>query len=210
MAPLTRVVGTAAPLMRDDIDTDAIIPSRAIKPTADGMAPGLFAGWRYLDGERIEDPSFVLNRPAYRGASILVAGANFGCGSSREAAVWALKEFGICCVIARSFGEVFFANCIHNGLVPATMSAEGLASLARELAEGQGRAPVVTVDVSSLQVTSPRGVFHSFELDSLSRMLLLRGWSARDVGVAHLDAVVAFRARDAEARPWLYEAEEDA
>jgi 3-isopropylmalate/(R)-2-methylmalate dehydratase small subunit len=204
------IIGTAAPLPRDDVDTDAIIPSRAIrKPTADGLAAGLFAGWRYLDGEREEDPAFILNRPAYRAASILVAGANFGCGSSREAAVWALREFGIRCVIARSFGEVFHANCVHNGLLPATMTCEEHTALMREVAGENGSGGATTVDLAGLRIVSPSGTTYSFILDSLSRMLLLRGWSARDVGLAHLKAVHAFRARDREARPWLYDQGED-
>lgn len=119
MTPFTEVESLIVPLVRDNIDTDAIIPSREIRSVSKvGLAGGLFAGWRYLDAERTPNPAFVLNQPEYAGATILAGGANFGCGSSREQAVWALAEYGFRVIIAPSFNSIFRRNCIRNGILP--------------------------------------------------------------------------------------------
>ena len=123
MKPFTRHASIAAPMMQPNIDTDAIIPSREMKRVSrKGLGEGLFAGWRYISaGTRDENPNFVLNEARYEGCSILVAGPNFGCGSSREHAVWALVDFGVRAVIAPSFGDIFRRNCVRNGVLPALL-----------------------------------------------------------------------------------------
>src|SRR5690606_18408781 len=130
--PMPLVAGIAAPLLRANIDTDIIIPSREIRTTTkQGLADGLFAGWPYPDIDaRVPNPDFVLNQARYAGATILLGGPNFGCGSSREHAVWALHEFGVRAVIAPSFNAIFYGNCIRNSLAPATLSEEEIATIA--------------------------------------------------------------------------------
>ncbi len=148
------LTGVAAPLLRANVDTDAIIPSREMKSVSKhGLADGLFAGWRYLAiGGREPDPGFVLNQPAYAGTSILLAGENFGCGSSREHAVWALDEYGIRAVIAPSFAPIFQGNCVRNGLLPVRLDAGAVARLAEAVAPDPQHRPV-TVDLVRLRVS---------------------------------------------------------
>ena len=129
--PLNQHTGIAAAIMRDNIDTDQIIPSREMKTVSrDGLGEGLFAGWRYTEpGGREPVPDFVLNRTEQQGTSVLISGENFGCGSSREHAVWALAEYGIRVIIAKSFGEIFHGNCLRNGVLPIALPAERLSTL---------------------------------------------------------------------------------
>jgi 3-isopropylmalate/(R)-2-methylmalate dehydratase small subunit len=193
--PFTRLTAVAAPLLRDNVDTDAIIPSREMKSTdKTGLADGLFAGWRYLDG-RTPNPNFVLNQPPYTGARILAAGRNFGSGSSREHAVWALKEYGIRAILAVSFAPIFFGNCIRNGLLPAALSEEAVAEIAGE---------PVTVDLAQQTVSVPDGRSWTFPMAGQAKAMLLEGLDAIDLTLKHRDRIEAFVAADRKARPWVY------
>lgn len=202
MEPLLRVEGVAAPLLRDNIDTDVIIPSRDItSPSREGFGEKLFAPWRFLAPGGPENPGFVLNREPWRQARFLVAGRNFGCGSSREMAVWALVQFGIRCVIAPSFGAIFRANCIRNALLPLELPHEVVAALA----DAAGRGPLVLqADVPAQQLHLPDGTVHAFALDAEEREMLLSGLDAIDRTWQHRDAIEAFEAADRLRRPWMW------
>lgn len=199
MKGVSEVTGIAAPLLRDNVDTDAVIPSREMRSTGkSGFADGLFAGWRYTrPGGRTPNPDFVLNQPGYANAKILLAGANFGSGSSREHAVWALKEYGFGAIIAASFAPIFRNNCIRNGLVPAVLPPEAIAEIARS-------AEPVTVDVRQGQVALADGRSWPFPLDEEARAMLLEGIDAIDLTMKHAADITAWQARDREARPWIY------
>ena len=191
--PVPRVEGIAAPLLHDNVDTDTIIPSREIRGVGKtGLANGLFAGWRYTEG-RVPDPGFVLNRPPYAHAPILLAGANFGCGSSREHAVWALHEYGVRAVIAPSFAPIFASNCVRNGIVPVALGAATIARLGE----------TVTVDLLTQTVTSA-GVAAPFPIDPEAKAMLAEGLDAIALTLRGVDAIAAFQARDRAARPWIY------
>jgi 3-isopropylmalate/(R)-2-methylmalate dehydratase small subunit len=192
MTPFTVHEGQAAALLRDNIDTDAIIPSREMKsPGRTGLAAGLFANWRYRDpASREPDPDFVLNRQP--GASILLAGANFGCGSSREHAVWALAEWGIRAIVAPSFGAIFFDNCVRNGLLPVVLPREAVAQLA-----GQGG--LLRVDLLACTVQG-----HPFSLPDDAREQLLSGLDALDRTLKLMPIIEAFEQADRLRRPWAY------
>lgn len=199
------LTAVAAPLLRANVDTDAIIPSREMKSVSKrGLADGLFAGWRYLAiGGREPDPGFVLNLPAYAGARILLAGENFGCGSSREHAVWALDEYGIRAVIAPSFAPIFQGNCVRNGLLPVRLDPGAIASLAAAV-ESDPQHRLVTVDLVRQRVSGPGGIELAFEIDAESREMLLEGLDAIDLTLKHRDAIESFLARDRIERPWIY------
>lgn len=192
--PVTMVSGVPAPLLRDDVDTDAIIPSREInRVSKQGLGQALFAGWRYRAGTREPVPGFVLNRPEYAHAAILLGGANFGCGSSREHAVWALHDWGIRVVIAPGFAPIFRGNCVRNGVLPVVL--EGTASLA----DG---APV-TVDLAAQQVRHG-GRTYTFDIAAPDKAMLLGGLDAIDLTRLLAPEIAAFHARDHAARPWIY------
>ena len=205
MEPFSTLDAVVVPLDRANVDTDAIIPSREMKSVSKrGLADGLFAGWRYLViGGREPDPAFVLNQPAYAGARILLAGENFGCGSSREHAVWALDEYGIRAVIAPSFAPIFEGNCVRNGLLPVRLDAGAVARLAAAVApDPQHR--LVTVDLVRRRVCGPDGIDLGFDIGPESREMLLEGLDAIDLTLKHRDAIEAFLARDRTERPWIY------
>lgn len=199
MNGIRSVTSRPAPLLRDNIDTDAIIPSREMKSTGKtGFADGLFAAWRYQEpGGRTPNPDFVLNQPAYRDTQILLAGHNFGSGSSREHAVWALKEFGIRAVIAESFAPIFRNNCIRNGVVPAAVDRGAIAEIAAAAAP-------VTIDVETLNVSLSDGRKWPFDLDQEARTVLLEGLDAIDLTLKLQPEISAWQARDRAARPWIY------
>jgi 3-isopropylmalate/(R)-2-methylmalate dehydratase small subunit len=196
MTPFTTLSSIAVPVLRDNVDTDAIIPSREMKSTGrTGLADGLFAPWRYLDvAARLPDPEFPLNHPQAAGAAILLGGANFGCGSSREHAVWALVEYGLRCVIAESFAPIFRANCVRNGVLPVV--------LPRDVIEGLGWA-TVDVDLAAQTVTAG-GVAHSFTIEGEAREMLLGGLDAIALTLKALPAIEAWTAQDRAAHPWVY------
>jgi 3-isopropylmalate/(R)-2-methylmalate dehydratase small subunit len=193
----TVVRGAAAPLMLPDVNTDVISPAHTGKGS---MALSAFAPIRYLpDGS--DDPSFVLNREPFRGAPILLAAQNFGCGSSRESAVWSLRAIGIRCVIATSFGDIFFGNCFQNGMLPIVLDEAVLESLAEEAADG---APL-EVDLRVCVVRSPRGASIPFEVNPLRRRQLLEGLDDLDAGLLRRNEIRAFQQKDRVLRPWIYE-----
>lgn len=204
MEPFRSLRAVAAPILRANVDTDAIIPSREMKSVSKtGLADGLFAGWRYTAiGGREPNPEFVLNQSAYAGTKILLGGENFGCGSSREHAVWALHEYGIRVVIAPSFSPIFRGNCVRNGILPVTLTAESVAQLA-EFVAPDPQARQIDVDLETCQVRADAYV-HSFELESEAREMLLEGLDGIDLTLKHRADIDAFVARDRMQRPWIY------
>jgi 3-isopropylmalate/(R)-2-methylmalate dehydratase small subunit len=200
--PLVRVEGIAAPLKRDNIDTDVIIPSRDItSPSREGFGAKLFAPWRFTSPGGPENPDFVLNREPWRDARILIAGRNFGCGSSREMAVWALVQFGISCVIAPSFGAIFRNNCVRNALLPVELPQAAVDTLA---AAAEAGPLVLTVDLEACEVRGPNGPSYNFTLDAADREMLLTGMDAIDRTWQQRAAIEAFEARDRLKRPWVW------
>ena len=205
--PITLLTAVAAPLLRDNIDTDAIIPSREMRSIGKtGLADGLFAGWRYTAiGGRDPDPTFVLNRPGYANARILLTGANAGCGSSREHAAWALAEFGFRAIVAPSFNPIFQGNCIRNGIVPVVLPRDAVGALAEAVAPDPQTARI-TIDVSAQRVTSPFGVAYDFALSHEAKSMLISGLDAIDLTLQHEALIDAFVTADREARGWAYAA----
>ena len=207
MEPITIVRGPAAPLMRANIDTDAIIPSCEMTAVGKaGLGKRLFANWRYTDGPvetRIERADFVLNRTPYRNARILLAGENFGCGSSREGAVWALYDFGIRVVIAPSFGAIFRANCIRNGLLPVVLDVAIVDRIARQM-EAQNGEAAIEVDLQQCLVTDVARVAYSFELPPLQREMLMEGLDSIGLAVRRIHMIDEFHDVFANRRPWLF------
>jgi 3-isopropylmalate/(R)-2-methylmalate dehydratase small subunit len=202
MDPVTVVEGIAAPLLRENIDTDVIIPSRDItSPSREGLGGKAFAPWRFVQPGGEENPEFVLNRPPWRQARILITGANFGCGSSREMAVWALWQWGLRCIVAPSFGAIFRNNCVRNGLLPVELPGAVVTQLA---ASAQAHALVLTVDLQLGELRGPGGIHHRFELPADDRDMLLSGQDAIDRTWQWRDAIEAFEARDRLARPWAW------
>ena len=194
MIAFNTLTSIAVPLIRDNVDTDTIIPSREITSTGrTGLSAGLFAPWRYREG-RVPDPAFMLNDAKYTGAQILLSGANFGCGSSREHAVWALTDYGIRCIVAESFAPIFHGNCVRNGVLPIACGRP-----VDPMFFGQ----VVTIDLHRQTMAIP-GRFLPFDIDEESRAMLLGGLDAIDLTLMRADAIAAFRARDRVARPWAY------
>ncbi|HEY3657367.1 MAG TPA: 3-isopropylmalate dehydratase small subunit [Steroidobacteraceae bacterium] len=201
MNPFVKVAGIGAPLLRTNIDTDQITPGHTgMKVQKSGFGSGLFYNWRYLkDGS--DNMEFVLNQPPYREACFLVAGANFGCGSSREFAVWALRDFGIRAVIAPSFGAIFTANCFTNGVLPITLEESSVNALAADLAPDHAE---MSVDLENGAVISPRGTSFPFHVPSLQRERLLEGMDPIEHTLKREPLITAFQQRDAARRPWVY------
>lgn len=196
MKPFTTLTSKGVPLLRDNVDTDAIIPSREMKSVSkSGLADGLFAGWRYAaPGTRTPNPDFVLNDPAFAGATILLSGANFGCGSSREHAVWALAEYGFRAVIAPSFNPIFRGNCVQNGILPVPLDAAPLAEAPQPL----------TIDLARQEVADADGQVWSFDIDAEAKEVLLGGLDTIEMTWRHRAAIDAHRAADRLRRPWAY------
>jgi len=204
MEKFTVLSGIAAPLMRRNIDTDAIIPgNKLLKVSKTGYGDVLFGNWRYLDGNLKENPNFVLNIPAYRKATILIAGTNFGCGSSRENAAWALKDFGIRCVIAPSFGPIFFNNCIKNGLLPVVLPEKQVEELAEQVEQSNKK--MVTVDLQKGEIISPAGDKFQFTMNKFYRDMLLEGLDPIDATLKFEREISAFEQSDKLKRPWVYQ-----
>jgi 3-isopropylmalate/(R)-2-methylmalate dehydratase small subunit len=205
MEKFTTLTAVAAPLIRANVDTDAIIPSREMKTVSKtGLAEGLFAGWRYTTiGGREPDPRFVLNQPGFAAARILLAGENFGCGSSREHAVWALHEYGVRAVIAPSFAPIFYSNCVRNGIAPVRLEAAAIAAIAAAVTPDPARRPV-SVDLGRQEVLSPDGTRYPFEIEHEAKEMLLEGLDAIDLTLKQRPAIAAFEARDRAERPWIY------
>ena len=204
MEKFLRHEGVAAPLLRANVDTDAIIPSREMKRVSKtGLGDGLFAGWRYLShGGRDPDPDFVLNQPGYEDTSILLSGNNFGCGSSREHAVWALKEFGVRAIIAPGYGAIFASNCVNNCLLPLQLEEAQIAEIARWV----GLEPAynkVLIDLRSQRVEAG-GWMYDFDIEPGAKRMLVEGLDAIAVTQTRLEAIQAFHQQRQELRPWLY------
>ncbi len=200
MEKFTTLTGVAAPLPIVNVDTDMIIPKdylKTIKRT--GLGKGLFAEMRF-DESGAENPDFVLNKPAYRNAQILVAGDNFGCGSSREHAPWALLDFGIRCVISTSFADIFYNNCFKNGILPITVSPEDLDKLMDDASRGANA--TLTVDLENNEIRGPDGGTVKFEIDSFRRHCLLNGLDDIGLTMEKSSAIGSFEKRNAESRPW--------
>ncbi|WP_428031036.1 3-isopropylmalate dehydratase small subunit [Ancylobacter sp.] len=200
MDKFTTLNGVAAPLHLVNVDTDMIIPKQYLKTIKrTGLGTGLFSELRYLE-DGSDNPDFVLNKPAYKGAQILVAGDNFGCGSSREHAPWALLDFGIRCVISTSFADIFYNNCFKNGILPIKVTPEQLAALFDDA--GRGANAKITVDLESQTITGPDGGSISFEVDAFRKHCLLNGLD--DIGLTQVkaDKIKSFEDTLANERPW--------
>lgn len=197
--------GIAAPLIRNNIDTDAIIPSVEMKRVSKkGLSSGLFASWRYTDrAQRTPEPEFVLNQEAYQHASILLGGKNFGCGSSREHAVWALAEFGIRAIIAPSFGAIFRANCIANGLLPISLGADIIGQLA-EWVEKDPQVNRLQIDLKQRSVKTSQELHAHFDMDDSDAEMLLNGLDPIALTLKLEDQIKAYQETDKQERPWVY------
>lgn len=210
MKPFTVVTGSVAPLDRANVDTDAIIPKQYLKSIRrTGFGPFLFDDWRYLDpgdlsvdpATRRPNPEFVLNRPQHRGASILLARENFGCGSSREHAVWALADYGFRCVIAPGFADIFFSNCYKNGFLPVVLPAASMDALFAAAAADPALS--VTVDLPAQRVRWG-GQEIPFEVDALRKQKLIEGLDEIGETLKHADAIRAYEDRRRREAPWLF------
>jgi 3-isopropylmalate/(R)-2-methylmalate dehydratase small subunit len=201
MQKFTQLTGVAAPLPMMNVDTDMIIPKQFLKTIKrTGLGSALFHEMRYhRNGEEI--PEFVLNRPAHRQAKILIAGDNFGCGSSREHAPWALLDFGIRCIVSTSFADIFYNNCFKNGILPITVSADDLKKLHDDA--GRGANATITIDLPNQEIRGPDGGVIRFDIDPFRKHCLINGLD--DIGLTMEKAgdIEAFEARQARARPWL-------
>ena len=210
MQKFTLLQGLVAPMDRANVDTDAIIPKQFLKSIRKtGFGPNLFDEWRYLDAgypgqdpsSRKPNPDFVLNQPRYQGASILLARKNFGCGSSREHAPWAIDQFGFRCVIAPSFADIFFNNCFKNGLLPIVLPEAVVAQLFDEVAAFPGYQ--LTVDLQRQVVVRPHGEEIPFEVQAFRKYCLLNGLDDIGLTLRHADKIKAFEAERLATKPWL-------
>ena len=202
MDTFTILDGLAAPLPRADVNTDDIIPARYLKSIRrTGFGPALFGNWRYLADGATPNPAFVLNRPEYQGAAVLLAGENFGCGSSREHAPWALKEYGFRCIIAPSFADIFYNNCFNNGILPITLPADQVGSLSM-LAETPGC--VLRIDLPNQSVRTPGGSSSQFTVDPFRKSALLQGQDNIDWILTHSDSISDYEGRRRVEAPWLF------
>jgi 3-isopropylmalate/(R)-2-methylmalate dehydratase small subunit len=200
MLKFTTLTGVAAPLPIMNVDTDMIIPKQYLKTIKrTGLGVGLFSEMRYND-DGSENPDFVLNKPAYRNASILVAGDNFGCGSSREHAPWALLDFGIRCVISTSFADIFYNNCFKNGILPIVVSPADLKKLMDDAERGANA--TLTVDLASQTIRGPDGGQIGFEIDAFKKHCLLNGLDDIGLTMEKAAAISTYEARLATDRPW--------
>ena len=212
MKPFTRIRGVVLPIDRANIDTDAIIPKQYLKSIAKfGFGANLFDEWRYLDhGEpgqehsnRQINKSFVLNEARYAGAEVLLARRNFGCGSSREHAVWALRDYGIKAIIAPSYADIFFNNCFKNGLLPIILEEDTIDLLFKEVIDESGY--LLQVDLEEQKVTRPHGETHPFEVESFRKYCLLNGFDDIDLTLKREEEIAFFESQRRRSMPWLFE-----
>jgi 3-isopropylmalate/(R)-2-methylmalate dehydratase small subunit len=200
MDKFTVLTGTAAPFRVINVDTDMIIPARYLKTIQrTGLGVALFSSMRYDDAGK-EKPDFILNKPAYRKATVLIAGDNFGCGSSREHAPWALLDFGIRCVIAPSFADIFFGNCFKNGILPIVQPQAVIDRLQR-LADNGANA-TFTVDLERQRIATPEGDEIAFEVEPFRKQCLLNGWDDIGLTLRNAPAIDTFEDRQKKAEPW--------
>ena len=200
MEKFTTLTGVAAPLAIDNVDTDMIIPKQYLKTIKrTGLGAGLFSEMRYKD-DGSPNADFVLNKPAYKNAKILVAGDNFGCGSSREHAPWALLDFGIRCVISTDFADIFYNNCFKNGILPVKVNPEDLAKLFDDAERGANS--TLTIDLAAQEIRGPDGGVVKFELDPFRKHCLLEGLDDIGLTLVETPAIDSFEKKSAAARPW--------
>ncbi len=211
MEKLNTVEGIVAPMDRPNVDTDAIIPKQFLKSIKrSGFGPNLFDEWRYLDhGEpgtdnsgRPLNPDFVLNQPRYAGANILIARENFGCGSSREHAPWALLDYGFRVVIAPSYADIFFNNCFKNGILPIVLPVKDVDTIFNEIAETEGYQ--LRVDLASQTISKPNDDKIQFEVDEFRKHCLINGLDDIAMTLEHVDDIKAYEQRRAQQAPWLF------
>ena len=201
MEKFTTLTAVAAPLAMINVDTDMIIPKQHLKTIKrSGLGKHLFEEMRFLD-DGGENPDFVLNKPAYRNAQILVAGENFGCGSSREHAPWALQDFGIRCIVAPSFADIFYSNCFKNGILAVVLPADDMDKLMDDAQRGANA--VLTVDLESQTITGPDGGEIRFEIDPFQKHCLLEGLDDIDLTLEKEQAITDFEVKHRAATPWL-------
>ena len=201
MEKFTTLTGVAAPLAISNVDTDMIIPKQYLKTIKrTGLGKGLFSEMRYKD-DGSENPDFVLNKPAYRQAKILVAEDNFGCGSSREHAPWALLDFGIRCVISTSFADIFYNNCFKNGILPIVVSPEDLGKLMDDASRGSNA--TLTVDLEAQEIRGPDGGVIHFDIDPFRKHCLLNGLDDIGLTMKKADKINAFEKKEHAEQPWL-------
>ena len=210
MKKFTLHTGLVVPMDRENVDTDAIIPKQFLKSIRrTGFGPNLFDEWRYLDkgelgkpaSERQPNPDFVLNQPRYQGASILLTRKNFGCGSSREHAPWALEQYGFRAILAPSFADIFFNNSFKNGLLPIVLPEETISLLFDEVQATPGYQ--LTIDLPRQIITRPQGAEIPFEIQSFRKECLINGWDDIGLTLRHKDKIAAFEAERLAAKPWL-------
>ena len=206
MDPFTKVTGLVAPLDRVNVNTDEITPARFLKTIrSTGFDFTLFANWRYLDpGAKMPNPDFVLNQPRYKGATILLAEDNFGCGSSREHAPWAIRDYGFRCLIAPSFADIFYNNCFNNGILPITLEHPVIRELFAEAEANEGY--TLQVDLAAQTVTTPAGRVLRFEIDQFRKNALLQGLDNIGWTLSHSDEIAAYEQRRKQEAPWLFSA----
>jgi len=211
MQKFTLLDGLVVPLDRANVDTDAIIPKQFLKSIKrSGFGPNAFDEWRYLDhgepgmdnSKRILNPDFVLNQPRYRGAQILLARENFGCGSSREHAPWALEDYGFRVIIAPSFADIFFNNCFKNGLLPIRLAAEKVDALFKAVEATPGYR--LEIDLEQQTITAPDGTEYQFEVETFRKHCLLNGLDDIGLTLQHVDEIKVFEAKHRAAQPWLF------
>jgi 3-isopropylmalate/(R)-2-methylmalate dehydratase small subunit len=212
MEPFRTLTGLVAPLDRANVDTDAIIPKQFLKSiNRSGFGPNLFDAWRYLDrgepgvdsAKRPLNPDFVLNAPRYKGAQILLAGRNFGCGSSREHAPWALLDYGFRAIIAPSFADIFFNNCFKNGLLPIVLSTPEVDRLFHETAAFPGFSLMIDLERQTVATVNGSAVF-AFEIEPFRKHCLLNGLDEIGLTLGHADEIRAFEAKRKAEQPWLF------
>lgn len=203
MEPFTTLTGLVMPLNRTNVNTDEITPARFLKTIRrTGFANALFANWRYIGNDSTPNPDFVLNQPRYQGASILLAGDNFGCGSSREHAPWAIRDYGFRCIIAPSFADIFYNNCFNNGILPVTLDEAIVKELFAEVEATEGY--TLAVDLAAQTVTTPSQRVLHFEIDSFRKNALLQGLDNVGWTLSHKDEIAAYEERRKKEAPWIF------
>jgi 3-isopropylmalate/(R)-2-methylmalate dehydratase small subunit len=201
--PFVTLEALVAPLDRENVNTDEITPARFLKSISrTGFGKALFANWRYLDDQYTENPDFVLNQPRYRGAQILLSRSNFGCGSSREHAPWALRDYGFRCIVASSFADIFYNNCFNNGILPVALKAEEIDQLFREVEATEGYKLIV--DLPAQTVTTPSGQTMHFDIELFKKNALLQGLDNIGWTLQYEDAIAAYEQRRRAEAPWLF------
>jgi len=211
MEPLNKIDGIVVPIDRSNVDTDAIIPKQFLKSIKRaGFGPNLFDEWRYLDhgepgmdnSKRQINPDFVLNFPRYKGATVLLARENFGCGSSREHAPWALQDYGIRIIIAPSFADIFYNNCFKNGLLPIVVDAAKVDELFKAVDANEGYR--LAVDLETQTITTPDGEVIKFDVDPFRKHCLINGLDDIGLTLQHADEIKAYEEKRKQASPWLF------